>query len=97
MVHAEDMQQRIDRLESLVTTLVAQNQQQTGTNRDFTGSSFQTAPWDQITPVHSDTSDNDNGVEQIQYEVGVMQIDKNQSIYKGATHWYDVLEEVCDL
>lgn len=87
------MQTRIDRLESLVTTLVEQNQQ-LGGGSSSQGRGSANLPSDRITPSSSDASDNDNPTEEIQHGVGIMQVDEKQSIYKGSTHWYDVLEEV---
>ncbi|KAH7356780.1 fungal-specific transcription factor domain-containing protein [Rhexocercosporidium sp. MPI-PUGE-AT-0058] len=93
---AEDMQTRIDRLESLVTTLVEQNQQ-LGGRSSSQGRDAADFHSDQITPSNSDASDNDNPIEEIQHGVGIMQVDEKQSIYKGSTHWYDVLEELNEL
>lgn len=87
------MQTRINRLESLVTTLVEQNQQLGGSSSSQ-GRGSTNLPADRITPSSSDGSDNDAATEQIQHGVGIMQVDEKQSIYKSSTHWYDVLEEV---
>ncbi|KAK0107235.1 hypothetical protein ONS95_003937 [Cadophora gregata] len=93
---AEDMQARINRLETLVTTLVDQNQQ-LGGNSSSGGSG--NLPLERITPSSSEASDNDNDktTQEIQHGVGIMQVDEKQSIYKGSTHWYDVLEELNEL
>jgi len=89
------MQARINRLETLVTSLVEQNQQ-LGGNSSSQGRESGLPP-DRITPSSSDASDNDNdnATEEIQHGIGIMQVDEKQSIYKGSTHWYHVLEEVC--
>ncbi|KAL2073294.1 hypothetical protein VTL71DRAFT_10618 [Oculimacula yallundae] len=92
----EDMQTRIDRLESLVTTLVDRNQQLGGVSPSQ-GRVPASLPSDRITPSSSDASDNDNATEEIQHGVGIMQVDEKQSIYKSSTHWYDVLEELNEL
>lgn len=61
---AEDMQARINRLESLVTTLVKQNQQLASSDGTVNHTSV-----DQITPFSSDGSD--NGItEEIQQGIG---------------------------
>ncbi len=63
---AEDMQARINRLESLVTTLVKQNQQLAS---DGNGAANNTSV-DQITPFSSDGSDN-GMTEEIQQGIGM--------------------------
>ncbi|CZT44129.1 uncharacterized protein RSE6_04257 [Rhynchosporium secalis] len=93
---AEDMQTRIDRLESLVTSLVDQNQQLVGNSPSPEHDSTR-LPSDLITPSISDASDTDNGTEEIQHGVGIMQVDEKQSIYKSSTHWYHILQELNEL
>lgn len=76
------MQQQIDHLESLVKKLIAQHQQDPLSKTTETKLSIKNAI--------SDGSDSTRSP-------GKTVIDAEQSVYKGAEDWYDVLQEVCNL
>jgi hypothetical protein len=80
------MQQRIDRLESLVKTLMAQNNQEPPTlnaNKPrYDGVSIPDAP--------VITNDSAN----LPFRAGTTVIDGGQSIYRAGNDWSDVLQEV---
>lgn len=85
-VSVESMQQRIDRLETLVTTLASQDQSCTrkadlGEKRN--GVQNGTKP------------DNNHTLNEIKHGLGVMEVTEHHSKYRGSTHWGDVLGEVC--
>lgn len=71
------MKDRINRLETLVTTLIAQKE---GSAEPNIGD----GPTDQLTPP----------AESMAQSSGTIDVDESRSIYRGTTHWSDVLEEV---
>ena len=87
-VHAEDMQKRIDRLESLVTTLVARGQGYSGTGKS---SGTDCSPQSLILKP---TLRDGQSFEEVQRGMGVMEVNDKHSIYRGSTHWGEILEEV---
>ncbi|KAI9811903.1 MAG: hypothetical protein M1827_005254 [Pycnora praestabilis] len=89
------MQQRIDKLEEIVTTLLSSDQvQQTSENP------IAKSHTEDITTIHVDTSLSASGphtvieYEQLPKSLGVMNINENYSLYRGSTHWDDVLDEI---
>ena len=82
------MQKRIVRLESLVTTLVAQGQGHSDTGRP---------PDNNNSPqslILKPTLEDDQNFEAVQHGMGVMEVNDKHSIYRGSTHWGEILEEV---
>jgi len=78
------MQQRIDRLESLVKTLMAQGQQEPP-GLSSSGDNAVWTPDDQATTNDSAT---------LPYRAGTTVINGDHSVYKAANDWSDVLQEV---
>ncbi|KKK12426.1 hypothetical protein AOCH_003148, partial [Aspergillus ochraceoroseus] len=77
---AENMQVRINRLETLVTSLVPRGDEKHGAS-SFSNLSPVRTP--EITPPR-----------QIQRGHGMLNVDGERSFYLGATHWSDVLHEL---
>jgi hypothetical protein len=82
------MQKRIDRLESLVTTLVAQGQGHSDIGKS---SDNDNSPQSLILKP---TLEDDQHFEVVQHGMGVMEVNDKHSIYRGSTHWGEILEEV---
>jgi hypothetical protein len=79
------MQQRIDRLESLVNTLASQDQ----------SCKRKVYPRDKRKGMQNGTvSDNNHLLNEIKHGLGVMEVTEHHSQYRGSTHWGDVLQEV---
>jgi hypothetical protein len=86
--HAEGMQERLNRLENLVTTLVAQDSvpgQVHPGSEDGSGHSTQ----EEVSREAESTS-----TASIQHGLGVLKVDGHSSVYRGSTHWRDVMKEV---
>jgi hypothetical protein len=86
--HVEGMQERLNRLESLVTTLVAQEHlpdpAQPTVEHGNGYSSHETIAYEaQSVPVAG-----------TQRGLGVLKVNGNSSVYRGSTHWRDVMSEV---
>lgn len=91
------MQNRIDRLEDLVAALISETRPPTSSD-------------DSVTPDRSSSereySRSEKGSEgrgELSFEknlemtrerLGVMIVDKEQSVYRGTTHWDDIVHEV---
>lgn len=104
------MQNRIDRLENLVLSLMTNGPQSagpqaaaavlaqtnSGTASSVSGSS--SFPVDtEDTTVHDDMDfgdDPDAEVENVAKSIGVMKVDGGKSIYISEAHWYSILAEV---
>ncbi|PMD57147.1 uncharacterized protein K444DRAFT_535235 [Hyaloscypha bicolor E] len=89
--HAEGMQERLNRLENLVTTLVAQD-----------GVPGQVHPSSEDGSGHSSQEDVSREAEStstasIQHGLGVLKVDGHSSVYRGSTHWRDVMKELTEL
>ncbi|KAH6677704.1 fungal-specific transcription factor domain-containing protein [Halenospora varia] len=82
---AESMQQRINRLESLVRKLASQVE-----NNEPSPDATNSPP-----SVHDEKER--NHVTEIQHGVGVLQVSNGQSQYRGSTHWGDVFHELKEL
>lgn len=97
-MQVEGMQSRIDRLEQLVTSLVSQGHDMNTTvgSYSISGSSetYSSGPNSSAFRVASAPERHTPPYEEIEHGVGVMKVDGNASMYKGSTHWYDVLQEV---
>jgi hypothetical protein len=83
------MQERLDRLESLVTTLVTQDQ-----GPSQIKSSSENGRNEQLSRDSISREVNGVSVAGIQHGLGVLKVDDKSSVYRGATHWRDVMEEV---
>ena len=81
----EGMQERLNRLESLVTTLATQDQ---GSGQLIANESNGSSS---LACKSRDTREDTSG---IQHGLGVLKVDDNSSVYRGSTHWRDVMEEV---
>jgi hypothetical protein len=94
--HTDGMQERIDRLENLVTSLVSQSQG-LSTPRPHTDdvTTEDAGEVQSSSASGSVVKDGGTAYEQIQQGVGVMRVNEHYSLYRGATHWSDVLQEVC--
>jgi hypothetical protein len=94
-IHTDGIQERIGRLENLVTNLVSQSQDQR-TVRPYSDDSIAE---DATGVQNSSTSgsvvkDGSTAYEKIGQGIGVMKVSEHYSLYRGATHWSDVLQEV---
>lgn len=97
-IQVEGMQSRIDRLEQLVTSLVAQGHDPNGTAGSHVNSGSPEASSSDHSSAFRAPSAPERHTppyEEIEHGIGVMKVDGNASMYKSTTHWYDVLQEVC--
>lgn len=92
------MQSRIDRLEALVTALVAQGQDPSGNATSYANSGSSEVSSSELDSsafrAPSAPERHTPPYDEIEHGVGVMKVDGKASMYKGTTHWYDVLQEV---
>lgn len=94
-MHVDGMQERIDRLENLVTSLISQSQGPRTLNHQSDDGSLKDAAGIQSSSrSDSFARDESTAYEQIQQRLGFMKVSEDYSLYRGATHWSDVLEEV---
>jgi hypothetical protein len=96
-MQVEGMQSRIDRLEQLVTSLVGGNDPNGAVSSYVNRGSSEASSSDPDSSTFRATSAPERHTppyEEIEHGVGVMKVDGNASMYKGTTHWYDVLQEV---
>lgn len=97
----DDMQNRIDRLENLVLSLMTNGSQSAGpaaamaavSGDSSTGSAQYTSDLeiDENGPVGAEESD----TEQVTKSFGILKVDNNKSYYISDAHWASVLHEVC--
>jgi hypothetical protein len=84
------MQERIDRLESLVQSLASQGKPGTEPQGHRANGQLQ-----QNGLKSTDSASNgDRHLDNIQHGLGLMKVDENHSQYRGNTHWGDVFREV---
>ena len=96
------MQNRIDRLEGLVLSLMTNGAQSAGPTAaaaaiagSMSGSSAD-RPHDLDGPESiKEEEDEDSEVEQVAKSIGVMKVDNNRAIFASEAHWYAILGEVC--
>jgi hypothetical protein len=94
-MHVNGMQERIDRLENLVASLVSESQGLKTQRPCSDGStSKDTAGIQSSSASGSVAKDASTAYEEVQSGVGVMRVNEHYSLYRGATHWSDVLQEV---
>ena len=99
----DDMQNRIDRLEGLVLSLMTSGSQSTGQAAAQRALSMQSSSgsMEYAQDVDIDGVD-DNGTpigdesetEQVAQSLGVMRVDNNKSMYYGDAHWAAILSDV---
>lgn len=98
---AEGMQSRIDRLEALVTALVAQGQDPSGNATSYANSGSSEVSSSELDSsafrAPSAPERHTPPYDEIEHGVGVMKVDGKASMYKGTTHWYDVLQELNEI
>lgn len=98
----DDMQNRIDRLEGLVLSLMTNGAQSAGPTAaaaaiagSMSGSSAD-HPHDLNGPESiKEEEDEDSEVEEVAKSIGVMKVDNNRAIFASEAHWYAILGEVC--
>lgn len=104
------MQNRIDRLESLVLSLMTNGTQSAGptaataavaglgpnSGSSLSGSSprFQ-LDMESVREEEEDGEDDDSEVDTVSKSMGVMKMDSGRIIYASEAHWYSILAEVC--
>ena len=94
------MQNRIDRLEGLVLSLMANGSQSTGPAAAQHALSMQSSPGSMECSQDVDIDENggpvgeDSETEQVAQSLGVMKVDNNKSMYFGDTHWATILSDV---
>lgn len=99
------MQNRIDRLEGLVLSLMTNGAQSAGpaaaqaaiANSLSNGSADH--PFDLPNNAPESIKEEDEGeeseVEQVAKSIGVMKVDNNRAVFASEAHWYAILGEVC--
>ena len=100
----DDMQNRIDRLEGLVLSLMTNGAQSAGpaaahaaiANSMSNGSADH--PFDLVNgpeSIKEEDEGEESEVEQVAKSIGVMKVDNNRAIFASEAHWYAILGEVC--
>jgi hypothetical protein len=98
------MQNRIDRLEGLVLSLMTNGAQSAGpaaaqaaiaASVNGSNSSVDN-PYD-ISPesIPEEDAGDESEVENVTKSIGVMKVDNNRAIFASEAHWYAILGEVC--
>lgn len=94
------MQNRIDRLEGLVLSLMTNGSQSTGPAAAQRALSMQSSPgsMEYSQDVEVDESrgpvGEDSDTDQVAQSLGVMRVDNNKSMYYGDAHWAAILSDV---
>ena len=95
----DDMQNRIDRLEGLVLSLMTNGSQSTGPAAQR-ALSMQSSPGSMEYSQDVDIDENGGPVgeesetDQVAQSLGVMRVDNNKSMYFGDAHWAAILSDV---
>lgn len=93
------MQNRIDRLEGLVLSLMTNGSQSAGTAAASaaiagTGSSrsgsSQGFPRD-VDSIQEEPEGNESEVDQVTKSIGIMKVDSGRNIFASEAHWYSIL------
>ncbi|KAF2807022.1 uncharacterized protein BDZ99DRAFT_90074 [Mytilinidion resinicola] len=102
----DDMQNRIDRLEGLVLSLMTNGAQSQGPTaaaaaiaNSMNGNSMD-QPYDLSAPesIKEETEDEDESeVNQVTKSIGVMKVDNNKAIFASEAHWYAILGEISEV
>lgn len=99
----DDMQNRIDRLEGLVLSLMTNGAQSAGPvaaqaaiAHSLSGSTLDSIshPHDGPESIPEDDEGDESEVEQVAKSIGVMKMDNNKTIFASEAHWYAILGEV---
>jgi hypothetical protein len=97
------MQNRIDRLEGLVLSLMTNGAQSAGPvaaqaaiANSLSGSTLDSISYPNDGPesIQEDDEGEDSEVEQVAKSIGVMKMDNNKTIFASEAHWYAILGEV---
>ena len=105
------MQNRIDRLEGLVLSLMTNGSQSSGTaaaqaaisasrsNSLSTGSEFRidTGSNDMIPEEVENGEAEDSEVEQVSKGIGIMKMDNGRAVFASDAHWYAILGEISEV
>lgn len=107
----DDMQNRIDRLEGLVLSLMTNGAQSAGptaaaaaiagaSSGSISGSSADNALDVDIEEPEAIKEEGENGtedsdVDQVAKSIGIMKMDNGKTIFASEAHWYAILGEVC--
>jgi hypothetical protein len=98
------MQNRIDRLEGLVLSLMTNGSQSAGpaaasaaiagvgTGSSISGSS-PGFPRD-VDSIQEEPEGNESEVDQVTKSIGIMKVDSGRNIFASEAHWYSILAEV---
>ena len=99
------MQNRIDRLEGLVLSLMTNGAQSAGPSAAVAALSASTSNGSPDNPqdlegddddmVKDEVRDDESETEQVTKSFGVMKVDNNKSMYFGEAHWATILSDVC--
>lgn len=98
------MQNRIDRLEGLVLSLMTNGAQSAGPTAaaaaiagSMSGSSADHPHDLNGTESIKEEEDEDSEVEQVAKSIGVMKVDNNRAIFASEAHWYAILGEISEV
>ncbi|KAF9894375.1 hypothetical protein FE257_007878 [Aspergillus nanangensis] len=103
----DDMQNRIDRLESLVLSLMTNGSQSAGPGAAMaaiSGNSSSIGSAQHTTDLDLDLDDDDgtggpeeSDTEQLTKSIGIMKVDNNKSYYISDAHWASVLQDITEV
>ncbi|KAB8238505.1 uncharacterized protein BDW43DRAFT_118145 [Aspergillus alliaceus] len=102
----DDMQNRIDRLESLVLSLMTNGSQAAGPaaamaaisgNSSSIGSAQHTTDLDVDVDEDASGGPEESDTEQVTKSFGVMKVDNNKSYYFSEAHWASVLNDIAEV
>ncbi|KAF2756628.1 hypothetical protein EJ05DRAFT_502124 [Pseudovirgaria hyperparasitica] len=104
----DDMQNRIDRLEGLVLSLMTNGSQSAGpvaaaaaiAENSFgsePGSSSLSIDVDAPESMKEEGENDESDVEQVAKSIGVMKMDNNRTIFASEAHWYAILGEIAEV
>ena len=103
------MQNRIDRLEGLVLSLMTNGSQQDGaaaaqaaisasrSNSLGTGSQLDVEGADVIREEDDNVEGEDSEVEQVSKGIGIMKVDNGRAVFASDAHWYAILGEITEV
>ncbi len=101
----DDMQNRIDRLEGLVLSLMTNGARSAGptaaaaalSSSDDTGSSEHPQLIDDESMIKEESEEDYSDTDQVAKSFGVMRVDNNKTYYVGDAHWAAILSDVSGL
>ncbi|RDI89805.1 hypothetical protein Vi05172_g404 [Venturia inaequalis] len=101
----DEMQNRIDRLEGLVLSLMTNGSQSAGpaaasaaiagAGSSMSGSS-QGFPRD-VDSIQEEPEGNESEVDQVTKSIGIMKVDSGRNIFASEAHWYSILAEISEV